>query len=135
MNKEKHGSLLFWIVGLLLFLVIGYFFLFSPNKIFGGDVGSYKKGDTVLSFVNIGIIPIQNHKVVIVKNSNGFGDLIGYIEGVPGDKIENAYYLSKEKYIGERVPSGYYAIKYYNNTFLRLVPKSDIKSIVWFPFK
>ena len=121
------------IVGLILVIVLGLMFLFKPFKIFGGDVGQYKNGQIVLALVNIGQTKLYD--TVVFRRPGSFSDGTAYVEGVPGQKVENTYYFNNEKLEGNIVPAGYYAVRFGDNKHLRLVPKSSITFIVWYPFK
>jgi len=123
------------IITTVIFVVFGVCCLFKPYKIFHGDVGPYKEGQTVLTHINFGRIRSGN---VVIYKGNGNLDMIGLTIGTPGDKSQNVRYLSGEKFTGATVPLNYYVVRTLSaqkDPLSWLIYKKQIDFVVWFPFK
>ncbi len=121
------------IVGAFIFIVFGINFVFKPLKIYGGDVGPYKEGQTVLSFSNLGTVKL--HDVVVFRETGSVIDRVALVTGVPGETIENAYYLSQVKLKTDKIPQGFYSVRFGKSDHSWIVSGEIIKYIVWYPFK
>ncbi len=125
-----------FVIVVALFILIGMNFLFKPFKIVGGDAGPYKNGQTVFSYLRELRIKRQlslDEVVIFERNNNMEG--VGVITALAGDKIENSYLITGEKFEVETVPSGFYALKFSEGRDSWLVSENKIKYVVWYPFK
>lgn len=119
---------------IVLFLVIGGSFLFKPYQV-KGNVGNYKDGEIVLAYSRKVMVsrPVQRADIVVFS-SPGYLEIdgIGIVLGIPGDNGEGATYYSGEE-VGTTIPSGFYLINF--GGWLKVVPESNIKYMVWFPIR
>lgn len=128
------GKVILFIIFFVAFIVLGTMFLFRPFMVSGGPTGPYINGQTVFTISKL-FRRIQLHDVVIFTGIRTGMDDIAYVVGMPGDKVENAFYLSNIKYTGETVSPGMYAVQYGGSVYQRIIPENTIKFIVWYPFK
>jgi len=122
-------------IATVIFVIFGVCCLFKPYKIFHGDVGPYKEGQTVLTHINFGKIEPGN---VVIYKGNGNLDMIGLTISASGDKAQNVRYLSGEKFMGSTVPLNYYVVRTFTtqkDPLSWLIYKKQIDFVVWFPFK
>ena len=123
------------VIAIVLFIILGMNFLFKPFKISGGNVGPYKEGQTVLAHL---IKPgsIKLHDVVVFKRIDStVQDWIGYVVGLSGDNIVNAYYFPNNLSKVTTIPAGLSAVKFGKGEHTWLVANNLITHVVWYAFR
>jgi hypothetical protein len=127
---------------LFLFGIFSYFFLAYPNKIVGGNVGSYPKGTVTLSIskriysmfggtINKGQLVIFDP--IPLSGASVVSTWVGIVEENAGQTNSKLKTLENEWSYGE-IPEGSLGVKTNNNNdYLLIVPVTKINKIVWYP--
>lgn len=148
------GKIFLYVLLLVVVIVIGgYVVMFSPvrfaqpYKILGGNPGSYRDGDYVLTMskniygdnnvkkgdVVLFEMPLFNEQGSYIGNNDLL--YVGEVKGIEGDTVTEAVYTFDNKPASNVVPSNSIFVTLNNSSYTRVLLKNNVTDVVWYPKK